>query len=1150
MENNILLVDEKEKENARALTQSFVKKDVRSRAYTNVLGAEVCMQYLKDENIIDSEIYNIHSIRKFLEEFDISDIMLANIHIDVRVVYNENEIFIPKSHFEYNLVPDLYIVLKINNDYSQTEFLGFFEPKMLNKNNTNGEYYFIEKEKLSSPVDLKNFINNFKGSTSKEYSETELDDAEFLFISMADNSISNEDKKKLLDYLKNSASLRDRFIEFENFEMLSYKTANDVAFDDYLEDSSKEEQDNIEITEENNADSEAAELDTDIFDDTLDTADVFDENLDTSELSVNDLNIEDDNQETSEDNSGNGLIGDMLAGTAIAGAEIAGAAMASAALTGAAETAESISGLAGAADAVAGIAETASDVVSDAVDALAPNNTDSQSVMGMTDTLDELNSMDIADNAGETSAVDGLTDGIDGLLSELTPDNTTGETTEQIAETPSEIQDISVQEEDTSSSVGSLEDLFGDTSSESSFDDGLLADNVDFGSSDSSDDVAFEDSSDDLVFSNNDDYDDDLIFENNDDYDDSQSSVSSSSSGGSISSVKQGIPAAINTPISEATELVSLENIQLGNLPPMDIPSDIGSQMETMEMDEFHRLVNNYVPTEIKDESVTIDFNNIEESVLPNSTKEEDFVDDEILDVSNTAPATTSPETKKDEVTSDDFAEDMPEEINDLSAIKKDDLTSDDFMEDMPEEIKDLSSVKTEDLIPDESMDNMSLETEGLSVETPQESDMSTDFDEDIFGISDSAATEASVADADDFFDAAAEKSEQDALPEGVDFNSGLNIGELPDESIDQSGELISEIDGLDEIENLGQPDEISAETSFADEEDVENTASQDVVENIDITEEAAENVSDDLSLLDDISALDDISSGQEFSETDDFDDEEALPTGFTPINSNPETEGSLGMLYADSDTNIDSQELENENYDFRPKRKFSLMPVFAFVTVAIIAATVVGFLVKNKNSIDSETLIQSAPENEILESPENDNSNVLANQEIVPAIPTDESSQQADKIELSKDAKQDAIKEAKEAVKQQNSSKVIVESKKPLNANKNITLKKLSWQLPNYLSHSMNMNKYLQAAGKSIKLTLSSDLLLTNEYIYSNMVKVNLKLSNDGTIQTASVVSSSGSEQVDKIVLQTVKDTLNVVKPVRGEVPTKTFNLALIIYL
>ena len=112
------------------------------------------------------------------------------------------------------------------------------------------------------------------------------------------------------------------------------------------------------------------------------------------------------------------------------------------------------------------------------------------------------------------------------------------------------------------------------------------------------------------------------------------------------------------------------------------------------------------------------------------------------------------------------------------------------------------------------------------------------------------------------------------------------------------------------------------------------------------------------------------------------------------------------------------------------------------------------------------------------------------------------------------------------------------------------MTLKKLSWEVPDYLSYSDNIRKYLQSAGKSIKLTLSSDLLLTNEYIYSNRVKVDIKLSNDGDIRDAKISASSGSPQVDKIVLQTVKDTLNVVKPQRGEVPTPEYKLGLIIYL
>ena len=193
MENTTLIIDEKEKENAKALSQSFVKTDVKSRAYINALGAEVCLKYLKDEQIVSENVYNMHNIRKILEEFDISDIMLSNIHLDVRVVYDEDRIFIPKSHFEYNITPDIYVVLKMEKDCSKTELLGFFEPKMINKNNSNDEYYFMEKEKLSSPVDLKSFINNFETKFNNEYDEKSIEDAEILMVSVADNDITEQD---------------------------------------------------------------------------------------------------------------------------------------------------------------------------------------------------------------------------------------------------------------------------------------------------------------------------------------------------------------------------------------------------------------------------------------------------------------------------------------------------------------------------------------------------------------------------------------------------------------------------------------------------------------------------------------------------------------------------------------------------------------------------------------------------------------------------------------------------------------------------------------------------------------------------------------------------------------------------------------------
>ena len=222
-QETLIYIEENDKKEARILTQSFANSETKSRAYINALGAELGMKYLALENINSSKTYNLHSIHKILEELDISDIMLSNIHIDVRVVFDENLIFIPKSHFEYDILPDIYLVLNLSEDHAHAKFLGFFEPKLINKNNQNNDYYFIEKEKLTSPLNLKDFIENFKGNTTHSLSASENQNAEVLMVSLMDQNVSRDEMKELLNYLTKSADLRDKFIEFENFELLSYK---------------------------------------------------------------------------------------------------------------------------------------------------------------------------------------------------------------------------------------------------------------------------------------------------------------------------------------------------------------------------------------------------------------------------------------------------------------------------------------------------------------------------------------------------------------------------------------------------------------------------------------------------------------------------------------------------------------------------------------------------------------------------------------------------------------------------------------------------------------------------------------------------------------------------------------------------------------
>ena len=142
--NPLIYIEQKDKDEASRLLKGFTDNELRHRIYINALGTELVMKYLGQEGISVSNIHNMHNIYKLREEFDLADIMLPNIHIDVRVIYDEDLIFIPKSHFEYGLKPNIYVVLNVAKDSSYVEFLGFFEPSLIDISKQNREYYFIE----------------------------------------------------------------------------------------------------------------------------------------------------------------------------------------------------------------------------------------------------------------------------------------------------------------------------------------------------------------------------------------------------------------------------------------------------------------------------------------------------------------------------------------------------------------------------------------------------------------------------------------------------------------------------------------------------------------------------------------------------------------------------------------------------------------------------------------------------------------------------------------------------------------------------------------------------------------------------------------------------------------------------------------------
>lgn len=1122
-QGTLIYVEENDKSEARVLAQNFAKNDVKSRAYVNALGAELGMKYLSLENINNQRLYNMHSVRKVLEEFDISDIMLANIHIDVRVVFDENYIFVPKSHFEYDILPDIYFVMQLAADHSHATFLGFFEPKLINKNNQNDKYYFIEKEKLTAPSNLKAYIENFKGNTTQSLSDTENEKAEMLMVAMADQNISREETKELLKMLQRSADLRDEFIEFENFELLSYKAEHcpDVVVpvqnstDEVLDTTLDDLTGGDELTKDllMGESSSDISLDEDNFEDLL--GGFEDENSDQN------ATVDEVSADTTK-NPGDGLsVLSDVAGMAADAATIAGA---GAAATVAGSMA--MGAVEGAAASVAG------DVISSAA-------------TGAVDVLAEA-AKNVANNLVENS--ESKAQGFENLeISEP-----------EISEQNLSADDLMISEDngvsdvaETHSEMANMEDLTAQASvgnfDEVSLDDLMITEDEDHSSELSSIETLQEENARQKGLIS-----DEALLENSLDF-------------SNVTPVPQ---VEDETKLHEGLETVDLEGFDA--IAPEVKLEEAPSQDESNVLDISEV---NAEPNNLGDNiSETVEFGTI------------DTVDNTCENAVNNQKS--EPTANFDEFgTLEPLSDDNLEETSQPETAKKETPAS-------PDEV-DLSDFQSLDM---ESFDHISLDSvKDTSIpDAQQETDLANDllggldlgldsipdFDTSNLGLDENLTETNAETEKTETNNENSEAEAPAGEPEMLDI-SGLDTVETT------SSEEANQTQPTEEntVEELSEADIVdSPENSSADLDLVSQAVDMDVAKDTLLEESGLENLEDMTNIENTVEIPEvtvktqneePVQDMENLSETSDEVPTEPtvateIPTEMTeisettpqaaveeePTESTSPLEGSLdelesldadnpdlSMLFNEADENAVANEVaENQEESFvptlphLPERSSTNRGkiIGAAVLVALlVSGAFFGLSLKNKNDATQNEIAQPLPENnETSQTPETagqvDNTNIMANAPDIVDMPKN----QAEPANVKKEQ-----------------PKSVKPATKPVNPDGSImNVKKLAWELPDYLSYSNEMKKYLQTAGKSIKLSLTSDLLLAKEYAYSNQVKVMLKLANDGTIKESKIAKSSGSKEIDDIVLRTVKETLNVVKPPQGEVPTPTFNLGLII--
>ena len=1207
---------------AEFMSKSFVNRGIKNRAYINALGAELVMKYLVSEGFNIEELHNIHSISKVLEKIDIADVLLPNIHIDVRVVFDDNQIFIPKSHFDLEIVPDIYLVLKLDEKFDHAEFLGYFKPEQINKKDANKDYYFIAKSKLSSPETLSKFIKDYPGKVSRNLSEEDMLRGRELSVTLADHNITDDEFREFLELLLLNDSLRESVLEFDNFETLAYNVASglgksqsielitpavetpagessdsenstgeellnneeitlaepELGDDDILLDESFFEDDETESDENNNqsdtdeeeqqqpeTDSEDVSdnlenIETNIEEDTLieeESIDLGDDLLDENLTVSNDIEtstVEEDIQtdiDTSIEESSLPILDeesvdlgeDLLDNDLTASDDI--------------ETST--------------VEEDIQTDIDTSIEESSLPILDEGSVDLGEDLLD--NDLTVSDDIETSTVEEDIQIDMDASLEETPLTNLEEETLnlgEDLGE--EEIQEIdSLQEEtDTEPSepaeagsgvnlaesiTNALKDSLTGTAAAAAGAVTAETGSIAAGEKASNEAMKLASVAGDLV--------NDIVNKNIEQQQKNLDKIDYAKSTTDATAVPEHISALAHD-LAAAKLEINLEAEESGQF---DSPKDL-SDLKPIE--------NQHEEVEFQQE--TIELGNME------TVQTEEFTEDtgSIVNLDNlkNIDSPTKPVDNLDEMLKEPDVEkmDLPNlssfEINEDGTSSFDNFVTDINYNNEEDHLVDLNMPSNEFKIDD---DNDGLD---FSINTEDDADLSGD--KSILGTSDTIIDQSQEVEEYDNPDFSNTLSESDlaldtdfdtTMPaQDIQSDSNLNMvdEQLPESNLNNSTPEYSDVDDFSEL--LSDDDGLSDgfmqnnanESALQSEEDT-------MPENPSVIPAEEDNQSEqEQDWLNDTNYdnLQDIeieqqespSAGSEISDEELITEPDAAPAkAFAVIENSTvisDRTFNVGEIHIDINNPQASQfnGAENESLEdlYDPNSKvpggsllqqpgrlgsssgapsaglgIGLKLIGGLVVLAIVCAIGFGAAKLFKAPAEeapqpiTDDITPASSDNGVAESntlnvnPDNvvkmdNNTNALASTNTAPAAKT---------------------KPAASAKTQQQTSSLTPVQKKSMAATTFIEVRKLSWEVPDYVSYNSQFKQYFQAAGKSLKLSLTSDLLLATDYAYSNEIRVSVTFDKDGTFKTAQIVTSSGSTQIDNIVLQTVNQTLKVLK-------------------
>lgn len=209
-----------------------VDKNARKRVFASLVILNSLADFFMKQNLNVSSTKSLYKASKFCEEFEITDLYVNNWRIDIRLAMPGDYFYIPKAHYENEILPDFYVVATIDKELKNPQFFGYISPKNLKTVPFNSHYYKANFDDLKEMSDMLQELKQPKNFYCKEkdhrFFHTKI-------LSYFDNEADNFTKSKLLNHLLGCQNCRTELINFCGFDIIAQKLED---FGDLFDDES------------------------------------------------------------------------------------------------------------------------------------------------------------------------------------------------------------------------------------------------------------------------------------------------------------------------------------------------------------------------------------------------------------------------------------------------------------------------------------------------------------------------------------------------------------------------------------------------------------------------------------------------------------------------------------------------------------------------------------------------------------------------------------------------------------------------------------------------------------------------------------------------------------------------------------------------